>query len=304
MGQYCRVRGSFTPRKGSPTTSVGVSAMRKWIKTYTSINRNPDMAQLTWAQRGILSALEALAGELDPSHTDGSEGGRLDTIERAAWRIRCESDLFEKAVDALKGANLVHEIEGILYVTRYAESQRRAPSDLPEATRERKRVQRDREKALADGHEDVTRDSRLSRDVTPSEDRTGQETQKTGGEIRSDQSEVVTYHDPFMQETRSVSADSPFSDSLTDSQRAEKELLKEACEIRIDYQGHPLGKEYNTMRGWAETYGAQRLLEVTIMARDSPQHIDNVGGWIRTVLRNRSRDSPEVAVGPGSRASH
>ena len=67
--------------------------MKSWVKLYTEINRDPKMAQFTWAQRGIWAALLALAGELDVRNGDGSESGELDTVEnteigRASCRER------------------------------------------------------------------------------------------------------------------------------------------------------------------------------------------------------------------------
>ena len=76
--------------------------MKTWIKLYTEINRDPDIGTLTWAQRGIWSALLALAGEIDDRDENEQETGRLDTSTRVAWSIRCDLAELDEAIQMAK----------------------------------------------------------------------------------------------------------------------------------------------------------------------------------------------------------
>jgi hypothetical protein len=123
--------------------------MKLWVKLYTEILDDPDQGTLTWAERGIWSALLALAGKLDHRER-GYETGRLDTLERVAWHLRCSLDELSSAITAFTERGMVDERDGILYVTNYAKRQARPPSARPEAVAERVRRYRERQ---ANGNE-------------------------------------------------------------------------------------------------------------------------------------------------------
>jgi hypothetical protein len=139
--------------------------MKTWVKLYTEINRDPDIGSLTWAQRGIWTALLALAGEIDDRDTDELETGRLDTIDRVAWSIRCDLPELEDAVQEFERRGMVaKDPDGELFLVNYPKRQGRPPSAKPSAVAER--VQRHRDKAKAECNEDVTR---VQQGVTPSD---------------------------------------------------------------------------------------------------------------------------------------
>ena len=138
--------------------------MKTWVKLYTEINHDPDMAPLTWAQRGIWQAMLALAGEIDARDVDDHETGELDTPANVAWRIRCTLAEMQDAAKALAEQGMVEERDGILYLPHYGERQRRAPSSARERVAER--VQRHRNNGAAACNEDVTR---VQRGVTRTE---------------------------------------------------------------------------------------------------------------------------------------
>jgi hypothetical protein len=121
--------------------------MKTWVKLYTEITRDPKMLTLTWAQRGIWSALLAMAGEIDDRDGDGAETGAVDTVEYAALRIRCDLPEFQAAIEAFTERGMVDERDGVLYITKYGTRQGRAPSDRPAVVAQR--VKRHREKQAA-----------------------------------------------------------------------------------------------------------------------------------------------------------
>jgi len=136
--------------------------MKSWVKLYTDINEDPKMRPFTWAQKGIWSALLALAGKLDVRNGDGAETGELHSIEDTAWAIRCEIGEFTEAIRAFSHPvgedkrGMLYEQDGLLFITNYGKRQARPPSARPEATKERKRQQRAKESQAS--HEDVTRE--------------------------------------------------------------------------------------------------------------------------------------------------
>jgi len=152
--------------------------MKTWVKLYTEITRDPKMLTLTWAQRGIWSALLAMAGEIDDRDEDGAETGMVDTVEYAALRIRCDLPEFEAAIEAFTERGMIDERDGILCITKYGIRQGRAPSSRPAVVAQR--VKRHREKQAAQEppvtppcNEDVTR---VQRGVTPSDSDTDSDT--------------------------------------------------------------------------------------------------------------------------------
>src|SRR4030042_615545 len=108
--------------------------MKTWVKLYTEINRDPDMGTLSWAQRGIWSAVLALCGEIDDRDEHGRETGRLDIISRTAWSIRCDVADLKSAIQEFEERGMVTtDSDGVLWLTNYAKRQSRAPSSRPAA---------------------------------------------------------------------------------------------------------------------------------------------------------------------------
>jgi len=146
--------------------------VKTWVKLYTEIIRDADIGTLTWAQRGVWSAMLALAGELDARDEDGSETGALDTPERVAWHLRLSADELSSALGAFIERGMVDERDGVLYLTHYADRQSRAPSDKTMAVTER--VKRHRAQVKRGCNEDVTS---VKRGVTASDSDTETDTE-------------------------------------------------------------------------------------------------------------------------------
>lgn len=136
--------------------------MKTWVKLYTESIRDPKIGTLTWAQRGIWSALLCLAGELDVRDEAGNETGALDTLENVAWHIRCDVAELSDAVAAFEERGMIEEQDGILLITNYRKRQQRAPSDRREAVAAR--VKRHRARSSPACNEHVTS---AQRGVTP-----------------------------------------------------------------------------------------------------------------------------------------
>lgn len=133
--------------------------MKPWVKLYTEINRDPKIITLSWAQRGIWSALLAMAGEIDERDGEDSETGKLDTIEYTALRIRCDLEMFTQELSTLLSRGTIEDRDGILYIHNYAKRQEVPPSQKRPAMRERQREHR-----LSQA--EPTRDESMSRNVT------------------------------------------------------------------------------------------------------------------------------------------
>lgn len=127
--------------------------MKIWVKLYTETLRDPKIGSLSWAHRGIWSALLALAGELDHRNESGEETGELDTIGNVAWYLRCTEDELQEAVREFTQRRMVHEENGVLFVTNYPQRQSRPPSSRSEQVADRVRRYRERR---AKRNEDVT----------------------------------------------------------------------------------------------------------------------------------------------------
>lgn len=149
--------------------------MKSWVKLYTEINRDPKMAQFTWAQRGIWTALLALAGELDIRNGDDSENGELDTVENTAWRIRCDLAELSEAVTVFAQCGMIETVDGVLTMTNYPKRQARPPSASREAVK--KRVANHRERVR---NEPVTS---VQREVTPLDSDVDSDTDSEAEEI-------------------------------------------------------------------------------------------------------------------------
>ena len=137
--------------------------MKTWVKLYTEINRDPDMGTLSWEQRGIWSALLALCGELDNRDEDENETGEITTTSKIAWHIRIDLPILEAAISAFEDREMVHILDGIVYLTHYGNRQQRPPSARPSAVSARVRQHRE---SARECNEDVTS---VKQGVTPSD---------------------------------------------------------------------------------------------------------------------------------------
>lgn len=147
--------------------------MKTWVKLYTEINHDPKIGTLSWAHRGILSALFALCGEIEDMDADGNETGALDTPENLAWRLRCDQEELDGALAEFQARKIVHVADGVVYLTHYAARQARPPSAKREAVRRRVREWReDRQgcndvtpEAQRECNDDVTRLDKIREDT-------------------------------------------------------------------------------------------------------------------------------------------
>jgi len=270
--------------------------MKSWVKLYTEINRDPKMAEFTWAQKGIWAALLALAGDLDIRKGDGAETGQLQSVPDTAWSIRCDIGEFTEAVEALSRPvgqdkrGMLYDQDGILFITNYAKRQARAPSARPAATRERKRRQRARESQPR--HEP-------SQPVTPSESESETET-----DTESDQSQTQNVT-PSHQAPAKHRGLRPISDLISSLSVSDSELTKrgppQTDAARIEYaiqireraeRGKLPGREEAQMRQWANEYGAAVLYEAT--RRTAFKKPDNFGAYLRKTLEQigKPREPP------------
>lgn len=111
--------------------------MKSWVKLYTEINHDPTIGVLSWAERGIWSALLALAGEIDARDDQDRETGELDTPENVAWRLRCDPAELSEAMMLFQEQGMVEDRGGVVFVVHYGERQSRAPSSRHERVLER-----------------------------------------------------------------------------------------------------------------------------------------------------------------------
>jgi len=137
--------------------------MKTWVKLYTEINRDPKIGSLTWAQRGIWSAILALAGEIDKRDKDDAEIGALGQSQEIAWHLRCNEDELSDALLAFEERGMVHHNDDTWYVTNYSDRQRRAPSQKRKAVARRVKAHREMKRECNEG---VTS---LEQGVTPAD---------------------------------------------------------------------------------------------------------------------------------------
>ncbi|MFA5053672.1 MAG: hypothetical protein WC565_06425 [Parcubacteria group bacterium] len=128
--------------------------MKTWVKLYTEVCTDPDIGELTLAQKGVWMMLLALAGQIDARDENDQETGELDTIGRVAWGIRCTTAELADALAAFADKGMVEERDGILWLPNYGKRQRRAPTDRHTAVAER--VKRHRERKATASNEVVT----------------------------------------------------------------------------------------------------------------------------------------------------
>jgi len=128
--------------------------MKTWVKLYTEIIDDNKLRPFTWAERGILMTLIALAGRLDYRDEKENETGRLDTLQDIVWYLRCDIEELQEAVQKFIKCGMLEDWDGVLYVANYAKRQKRAPSSRRDAVSDR--VKRHREKKQGESNEDVT----------------------------------------------------------------------------------------------------------------------------------------------------
>jgi len=128
--------------------------MKTWVKLYTEVCTDPDIGELTLAQKGVWMMLLALAGQIDARDENDQETGELDTIARVAWSIRCTTAELQDAIAAFQVRGMVEDRDGILWLPNYGKRQRRAPTDRHTAVAER--VKRYRERKATACNEVVT----------------------------------------------------------------------------------------------------------------------------------------------------
>lgn len=139
---------------------------KTWVKLYVEINRDPKMGSLTWEQKGLWSALLALAGEIDDRDDNDVETGLVDTIENVAWRIRCDGEMLEQALAVFFERGMIAYQDGVLLLAHYGERQARKPSDRRRSIRQR--VQRYRNAHVSQDENGCNADvTRYGGDVTP-----------------------------------------------------------------------------------------------------------------------------------------
>ncbi len=107
--------------------------MKEWVKLHTQLLADPKIGTLSWAHRGMWSAMLALAGLIDDRDALDLETGKLDTLENVAWHLRCEVEMLAGALAELTRRGMVDDRDGILYITDYGKRQARPPSASREA---------------------------------------------------------------------------------------------------------------------------------------------------------------------------
>jgi len=116
--------------------------VKTWVKLYTKLIDDPDIALLSWAERGIWTSILALAGKLDERDTEDRETGQLDTPERVAWYLRIAIDELQAALASFTRLGMVEERGGVLFIPKYPKRQATPPSERNEAVRQRVRSHR------------------------------------------------------------------------------------------------------------------------------------------------------------------
>jgi len=117
-----------------------------WFKLYTEIIDDPKLSKFTGDQFRILVFLMCLARESD-------EPGliQMDTTE-IAWRVRRPIEEVESTIELCQQGPkpIIEAVENGLVVVKFLDRQYDKPSDQPQATRERKQKQRDKDRCHAE----------------------------------------------------------------------------------------------------------------------------------------------------------
>lgn len=268
--------------------------MKSWVKLYTEINRDPKIGTLTWSQRGILSALFALCGEIDDRDDDEQETGVLDTLDNVAWHLRCDREELSEAVAAFTARGIVELCDGLLVLSHYPDRQGRAPTARPSAVRER--VKRWREQAAQERDDVAAEPGGESDEVTTSEKRACNDVTaaaKRGVTSSDSETERETERDADAEEThtsahtREAGADAPPSSSPS-SHTVSQELLEAAESVF----GRLKPVDLRLLRQYVELYGAE---EVAYALDESLVQRKRAWSYVRAILERRAQDRLDEA---------
>jgi len=121
-----------------------------WIKLWLDSLHNRKLIRLSLAERGAWWGLLSLAGELGAGGalTAGGQPLTLDEMADSMHISQADRPHLDSMVEKMvRGGSLAWN-GNALYVANWEERQRIAPSDRPEAVRERVRLYRERQKSL------------------------------------------------------------------------------------------------------------------------------------------------------------
>lgn len=148
-----------------------MSASMPWVKIYTEILDDPKMMDLSTSAKWRFVQFIALAGEFDMSGLL-TDGDNPMSVKKIAWRLRETAETIQGDLDQLKAAGLMSESDGAICVVNFAARQGRPQSERQKQWRERKRIEREKDKT-APGSDvtpapvqpvtDVTRDVTVTR---------------------------------------------------------------------------------------------------------------------------------------------
>ena len=132
-------------------------AKMRWLKLHIDILDDPKLASFTGDQFRVFILLLCLA-------RDSEEPGiiKLSPVE-ISWRIRRPVEEIESTLELCQQGDrpIIEAFEGGFCFVKFLDRQYENPSDLPDATRQRKQRQRDKIK----GHDDVTTMSRQGHEI-------------------------------------------------------------------------------------------------------------------------------------------
>lgn len=261
---------------------------KQWIKLYVELNHDPKIARLTWAQRGIWSALLALAGEFNDRDEDELETGRLDTLPNVAWHIRCDEGELREAVGAMIGLGMVEALsEGpdeVLFLVNYGRRQATPDSAKPSAVTER--VKRHRNARRARRNDSVTT---LQADVTTREEEGDKDT-----DLEVDEEQTAQSGAPAP----------PLSSSLSSSGDLSLE------DLVVEVFGGIRQTDRGRIKAFVEAYGED---EVRFALDEADAQSKPTWPYIRGILENRRierqdlddlrQEDPDPLPGVPARAS-
>jgi len=124
-----------------------------WVKIYTETLDEVKLVELTDEQKWRFIQLILVAAECDAEGAIVTRDSPM-TLAQLSWRLREESQKLQKDIEKLIQVGLIHEEDGALVVSKFAE--RQGP------TQEHKRqIWRDRQKArrISASHKSVTQES-------------------------------------------------------------------------------------------------------------------------------------------------
>ena len=146
-----------------------------WFKLYSEFRNDPKVKRLPITERYAFIILLCLASECD---TRGIISGLDD--DDIAFELEMQVEDWKTLKAKFKAKGFIDFTQSEVLIRNWDKRQYDKPSDHPEATKQRKRLQRERERIAKD--QDVTE---MSRDVTPMS--LSREEEIRSEEIRSDQ---------------------------------------------------------------------------------------------------------------------